>query len=50
MAVRAVEGVPNTMEMDYSGIEPDPTSQDLGTEGEGLATDETWPDHQRTKG
>jgi hypothetical protein len=47
MALRAVEGIPNAMDMDFSGVDPDPTSLDLGAEGDGFATDEMWPNHQR---
>ena len=39
MAVRAVEGVPNAMDMDYSEVDPDPTSLDIVPEGEGFAGD-----------
>jgi hypothetical protein len=46
MAVRAVEGVPNAMDMDLSGIDPEPTFLDLATAGDGLVTDERRLDHQ----
>jgi hypothetical protein len=46
MAVRAVEGVPNAMDMDFSGVDPDPTSLDIVPEGNGLVTDETGSDSE----
>lgn len=46
MAVRADEGVPNAMDMDYSGLDPEPTSLDIAPEGDGLVTDETGSDSQ----
>jgi len=45
MAVRAVEGVPNAMDMDFADIDPDPTSLDLAAEDDSTAMDERWPDH-----
>jgi hypothetical protein len=46
MAVRAVEGVPNAMDMDFSGVDPDPTSVDIAPEGNGVVTEETGSDDQ----
>jgi hypothetical protein len=47
MALRAVEGIPNAMDMDFDGVDPDPTSLDIAPEGDGFATDETWPNYRR---
>ena len=33
MAVRAVEGIPNAMDKDFGGVDPDPTSLDVAPEG-----------------
>jgi hypothetical protein len=32
MAIRAVEGIPNAMDMDFASVDPDPTSLVLGPE------------------
>jgi len=44
MAVRAVEGIRNAMDMDFSGVDPDPTSLDIAPEGNGVVTEETGSD------
>jgi hypothetical protein len=46
MAVRAVEGIPNAMDMDFSGVDPDPTSLDLAAEGDGFFEDSKYSNHQ----
>jgi len=46
MAVRAVEGVPHAMDMDFASVDPDPTSLDIAPEGDGIATDEIWPNRR----
>jgi hypothetical protein len=48
MAIRLVEGIPNAMDMDYSWVDTDPTSLDLGAEGNGCATDEMRSNHQHS--
>jgi hypothetical protein len=46
MAVRAVEGIPNAMDMDFTDIDPDPTSLDLAPDGIGVGTDAECSNHQ----
>lgn len=46
MANRAVDGIPNAMDMDFASVGPDPTSLDIASEENGFATDETGSDNQ----
>ncbi len=46
MAVRAVEGIPNAMDMDFSGIDPDLTSLDVVMEGNDFVTGSRRSNHQ----
>ncbi|MGD1157988.1 MAG: hypothetical protein ABSA41_19485 [Terriglobia bacterium] len=46
MAIRAVEGIPNAMDMDFASVDPDPASLDIASEENGFATDETGSDNQ----
>jgi hypothetical protein len=40
LAIAAIEGRPNPLDMDMTGIDPDPTSLDLPQEGDGYFTGE----------
>ncbi len=46
MAVRAVDGIPNAMDMDFTGVDPDPTSLDIGSEGSDSVADARCSNHQ----
>jgi hypothetical protein len=46
MAVRTVEGIPNAMDMDLSGVDPEPTSLDICSEGSDSVADARCSNHQ----
>ena len=46
MALRAVEGIPNAMDMDLSGVDPEPTSLDICSEGSDSVADARCSNHQ----
>jgi len=49
-AVRAVEGFPNTMDMNFDSVDPDPTSLNLGVESDGSVVGESSSNYQRSVG
>jgi hypothetical protein len=50
MAVRAVEGIPNAMDMDFAGVDPDRTSLDVAPEGHDSVAGVRCFDHRHVVG